>query len=202
MVAALDMRILALLTARLCHELIGPVTAIGAGIEVLSDESGDFAREAAALVGESGRRLAARLEFYRFAYGFGGDTPTGSPPHELAARFFAEAAIDCDYSDAVRGSSLARQKLACNLLLVGAEALPRGGRLVLGVAAAGPVLDVLGEGAGLGSKAALALETPPAALTTRSVQPYFAGLLARDLGLRLVVDAAEAGRIRLAAAAL
>lgn len=202
--AALDMRVLALLTARLCHELIGPVTAIGAGVELLADDADEFAREAAALVGESGQRLSARLEFYRFAYGFGGETPTGSPPYELALRFFAAAAIDCDYGEAVRMLSLPRQKLACNLLLIGAEALPRGGCLVLGTTAAGPALDAIGAGAGFRTEvaAALALATPTAALTSRSVQAYFAGLLARDLGCRLVAAAAEPGRARLAATAL
>ena len=39
MVAAnLDLRVLELLTARLCHELSGPIAAINNGVELLADE--------------------------------------------------------------------------------------------------------------------------------------------------------------------
>ena len=48
-----DLRVLELLAARLCHELIGPVAAIGNGAEVLADEEPDFVKDAVALVGES-----------------------------------------------------------------------------------------------------------------------------------------------------
>ncbi len=204
MAGALDMRLLALLTARLCHELVGPVTAIGTGAELLAEDDPDFVREAAALVSESAHRAASRLEFYRFAYGFGGDaTLTGPTPWELASRLFASTGIECDYGEAVRAQPLDRQKLACNLLLVGAEVLPRGGRLALGAEAAGLDLDAIGDGATLARDvgAALALSTPSAALTSRSVQACFAGLLARRLGCRIVAAAAEPGRVRLTAVA-
>ncbi len=199
---ARDLRMLELLTARLCHELVGPVTAIGAGVELFAEEDAGFAAEAAALVAQSARQAAGRLEFYRFAYGFSGDaTMTGPAPCELASRFFAKTGIECDYRQAVRALPLDRQKLACNLLLVGAEALPRGGRLALG-AAAGLELDAVGQGAALSAEAALALSTPTAALSARGVQAGFAGLLARRLGCRLIAAAAEPGRVRLTAAAV
>src|SRR5215469_1337383 len=60
-----DMRLLELLTARLCHELSGPVAAISNGIELLlDDEPGpgpsmapSFLRDAVALVGDSAHRV-------------------------------------------------------------------------------------------------------------------------------------------------
>ena len=73
MPAIIDMRILALLTARLCHELSGPVAAISNGVELLGEDAPDFSRQAISLVADSARRAANRLQFYRFAYGFGGD---------------------------------------------------------------------------------------------------------------------------------
>ena len=88
------------------------------------------------------------------------------------------------------------QKLACNLLSVGADALPRGGRLVL---SDGPLsLEAVGEHAALSAEAceALMLATPIADLTARTVQPYFTGLLAQALECSLVATT-EPGRVRL-----
>jgi histidine phosphotransferase ChpT len=215
--SALDMRLSELLTARLCHELIGPIAAIGNGVELLSDEDPDFAGDALALVAQSARRASNRLQFYRFAYGFGGDHSTAGPlPFELAAGFFAETRIACDYGDSIRALPLDRQKLGCNLLLVGAEALARGGRLFLdieptghvglagGIGAAGLRLEAVGDAAALSPEtaAALMLETPAAALTSRTVQGYFAGLLARALGWRLIGAARGPGRYQLVSTAL
>ena len=204
------MRVLELLTARLCHELSAPIAAINNGIEFLAEEASDdprpasgtsFAREAAALIGDSGRRAGGRLQFYRFAYGFGGGGALAGPaPHDLAVGFFAESRITCDYSDNVRILSPDWQKLACNLLPVGAETLPRGGRLVL---TDDPLnLEAVGEAADLSPelRSALMLTMPIGELSSRTVQAFFTGLLAKALGCRLI-GTAEPGRVRLTAIA-
>src|SRR5207245_2568923 len=79
MSGAVDLRVLELLTARLCHELSGPIAAINNGIELLAEADWDpgsspgtsFVRDAIALVDEAAHRAGSRLQFYRFAYGFG-----------------------------------------------------------------------------------------------------------------------------------
>ena len=208
----LDLRVLELLTARLCHELIGPITAINNGVELLAEEPFlargqadlDFMRDAIALVGDSASRAASRLQFYRFAYGYGHDgSMVGSPPNELASRFFEKTRIACDYGESVRALPLDWQRLACNLLLAGAEALSRGGSLVLAVACDGLHLEATGEFAALPpeTSAALSPATPVAELTSRSVQAYFTGFLAETLGCRLV-RTEELRRLRLTAVAL
>ncbi len=209
---ALDLRVLELLAARLCHELSGPISAINNGVELLADEpvpaSGgidpEFVHDAIALVGDSANRAASRLQFYRFAYGFGHGGPmVDSPPDELATRFFAGTKIACDYGESIRALPLDWQRLACNLLLTGAEALSRGGNLVLAVGSAGLDVEATGELAALSPDrgAALLLATPIAALTSRTVQAYFTGLLAETLGCRLV-RTEEFRRVRLSAVAL
>jgi histidine phosphotransferase ChpT len=209
-VGHLDLRVLELLTARLCHELIGPIAAINNGVELLADEpvlargQADFTHDAIALVGDSASRAASRLQFYRFAYGYGhGGSMVGSPPNELASRFFESTRITCDYGESVRALPLDWQRLACNLLLAGAEALSRGGSLVLAVAPDGLDLEATGEFAALPPEttAAFSPATPVAELTSRSVQAYFTGLLAETLGCRLV-RTEELRRLRLTAVAL
>ncbi len=93
----------------------------------------------------------------------------GPAPCELAAKFFEGTPIACDYTERVRALPLDQQKLGCNLLLVGAEALIRGGRLALDVARAGLQLEVAGEAVSLAPEqaAALRLETPVAGSSPR-----------------------------------
>lgn len=196
----IDLRVVELLSARLCHDLVGPIAAISNGVELMSDDDPDFVRDAVALVGDSARRAAARLQFYRFAFGYRQGAFAGPAPHALAAGLFEGSAILVEYGDAVREMGLDWQKFACNLLLVGSEALPRGGRLLLMAGAEGPELEAIGEGKGPGeeTRAALALEASPDQLTARTMAPYFAALLGRALGFRIVVSEAP-GSFRLSA---
>jgi histidine phosphotransferase ChpT len=88
----IDMRVFALLCARLCHELSGPIGAANNGTESLADEDLDFAHEAVELISASVRQAAGRLQFYRFAYGFSGSgAAAGIEPRELVARLFGES---------------------------------------------------------------------------------------------------------------
>jgi histidine phosphotransferase ChpT len=195
----LDLQLSALLCARLCHELSGSIAAINNGAELVVDEDLDFARDAVELIGVSARKAVDRLQFYRFAYGFSGGAATaGAEPRDLAARLFGGSRISCEYGEKAAVLPLEWQKLACNLLLVGAEALPRGGRLVLTT----PMLavDAIGDVSSLSpeSLAALTLAAPVDALTSRTVQAHFAGLLAESLGCRLI-ETVKPGRVRLAA---
>jgi histidine phosphotransferase ChpT len=203
--AAVDIRVLELLAARLCHELSGPLAAINNGIELLVEEEAapgfsaetSFARDAVALVSDSASRARSRLQFYRFAYG---STETGMsagpPPNELVRGFFEATRISYDLADGIEALPAARQKLACNLLPIGADALPRGGHLTLSDKPLG--LEALGEGAALSTDthAALMLATPIADLTARSVHAYFVGLLAKRLDCSVQATTAP-GRVRL-----
>lgn len=191
----IDLRVVELLAARLCHDLIGPVAAVANGAELLADEDADFARDAIALVGDSARKANRRLQFYRFAYGFAGAGLTGPAPHQLATDLFADTPVSCEYRAAAQALPVEQQKLACNMLAITAEPLVRGGRLVLDAKANGPEIDAAGEGSGLSAEicAALSLETQLAELSSRTVGAYFAGLLAEKLGCRIVANELPGG---------
>lgn len=196
----IDLRVLELLAARLCHDLISPVAAIANGVELLGEDDPDFVRDAVSLVGDSAHTANARLQFYRFAYGFRGTGLAGAPPHQLAAEFFAASSIACEYGTAARALPLEQQKLGCAMLAAAGEGLLRGGKLTLDAGALGVQLDAVGGGAGPSPemRTALGLATPSAELTTRTVGAYFAGLLADAQGCRLVV-ADQPGGFRISA---
>ena len=198
MALKIDIRVSELLTARLCHDLAGPIAAIGNGAELLDDDDPDFVRQAATLIGDSAGTASKRLQFFRFVYGFSSGALAGPPPHALAGEYFSGGATTCDYREAVRALEPAWQRLGCILLMTAAEALPRGGKLTLTAEAGMVSLAAIGEGPGPSAEIgdALALQAPVEALTSRSVCAYFAGLLARLLGCR-VHAAVEPGGFRI-----
>jgi histidine phosphotransferase ChpT len=182
-----DLRVVELLCARLCHDLVGPVAAISNGVELMGDDDPDFARDAVALVGDASGKASSRLQFYRFAFGYH-DGPAGAqPPHALVAALYEGTNIYCEYGEDARRLGLDWQKLACNMLIVAGEALPRGGRILLKAGAAGPELEAMGEGNGPSPEIRAAL-LPGAAigeLTARTVAAYFAAQLAAALECRI-----------------
>ena len=198
MALTIDMRVSELLTARLCHDLAGPIAAIGNGAELLDDDDPDFVKQAASLIGDSATVASRRLQLFRFVYGFGTGAIAGPPPHLLASEYFAGGAIACDYPNAARQLEPAWQRLGCSLLLVAGECLPRGGKLMLIPDGGAIAVAAIGEGAGPSGEigAALALTVPVEVLTSRSVCDYFAGLLAQMRGCRLRV-AVEPGGFRI-----
>ena len=111
---------------------------------------------------------------------------------------FADSAIECDYRAEARALPIDQQKLACAMLAIAGEGLPRGGRLVVSAGAVGPEIEATGAGPGPlpEVRAALALAVPSAELNSRTVGGYFAGLLGEALGWRLVV-ADQPGGFRL-----
>ena len=198
MAITIDLRVSELLMARLCHDLAGPIAAIGNGAELLEDDDPDFARQAATLIGVSAGTASKRLQLFRFAYGFSAGALAGPPPHLLASEYFLEGSVALDYADAVRGLDAAWQRLGCNLLMIAAEALPRGGKLALLAEGGGVAVSARGEGTGPSAEAndAISLRAPVEALTSRTIGAYFAGLLAKTLDRRLRV-AVEPGGFRI-----
>jgi len=199
--STIDLRVAELLAARLCHDLISPVSAIANGAELLDEEDPEFVRDAARLVGDSAKKANRRLQFYRFAFGFSGGGLAGLMPWQLAAEFFADGVVECDYGTDSRELPLEQQKLACLMLALAGEGLPRGGRVVLSRGPAGLEVTASGDGPGPSPelRAALARSVPADALNSRTVVGYFAGVLADSLGWRLVV-ADRPGGFRLSAA--
>lgn len=189
----LEFRVLELLASRLCHELISPVGAINNGVELLNDGDAGFLRDATALIGQSARRAAMRLQFYRFAYGAGG-VGGGSPDAKsLVAGILEGGKVRCDWPAEFDALPPPWQKLACNLTLLTAEILPRGGTVALARAGNGISATAAGETVNLTPelKAALAPNVDVADLTARTVHAYFTARYAGHVGAMLTLSEAE-----------
>ncbi len=212
MTAQIEFRVMELLCSRLCHDLISPVMAINNGMELLAEDSGTMADDIRDLLTMSAGAAAAKLQFYRIAYGLGGQSaaPVGLAEAGRLTRGLVEdgkIAVDWPQNGAASAAELTREatKLLLNLVLLGIEALPRGGTVKVAAPAPGSreiVVVVSGENAGLKPESAVAMspEVDLEALTARSVQGYFVNSLARQLGTTAKVQEAGSGVVSLSIA--
>ena len=185
----------ALLCARLCHDLVSPVSALGAALSVLDDESSaDMHEDAMDLVRESSRQAQAKLEFARLAYGAGGSAPATLDTRELrrlTEAMFAPSKPDIVWKVEAPGLEKTPSRLLMNLCILAVESVPRGGKVTIEATetGGGARIRIVAEGprARLNEDA----EAPEAGYDGRSIQPYFAGLIARNAGGRVSAHAGE-----------
>lgn len=201
-----DFRILELLSARLCHELVSPVGAISNGVELLGEDDPDFVRDAIELIGQSARKAGQRLQFYRFAYGTtvsaSGASVSG---RDLALGLLEGGKVRCDWPTEAATLPIDWQRLACNMLVLAAEILPRGGTAVVRRREGGLGIEVAVEGDAVNlsteTRAALDPATPVDQLSSRTVHAYFTARLAGLLGASLTIGEIDPGRAVLRATA-
>src|SRR3954466_12439974 len=202
----------ALLCSRVCHDLISPVGAIANGLEVMDEgkdeETSKFAMD---LIKKSARTASAKLQFCRIAFGAAGS---------------AGAQIDTgDAEKVTRGlmedekTKLAwnlprvllaknRVKLLLNMMLLAAQAIPRGGQLTVDPVGEGETIGFKVTSTGTNAKVPQSIppllagagaprQTPPRLgggwaehpIDPNAIQPFYTSLLAKNCGLDVAMAA-------------
>jgi len=201
----IDLRVLELLCARFCHEMVSPVGAIGNGVKLLGEDDPDFVRDAIALIEQSARSASKRLQFYRFAYGTN-PSASSATPRELLLGLLEGGKVAADWGEGLSGLPPERQRVACNLAVVAAETLPRGGKLVLRPTegeAPGVTIESTGESVLINPEAVAALggTVPVAELSSRTVHGYVTAKFAEQLGASTWLKESTTARALFVAAA-
>ena len=191
----------ALLCARLCHDLVSPVSALGAALSVLDDpDSPDMHDDAMELVRESSRQAQAKLEFARLAFGAGGSAPAMLDTRELqrlTEAMFSAVKPEIVWKVEAPGLEKSPSRLLLNLCIMGVDAAPRGCTVTVeATETAGTTrIRIVSEGrrARIEEAAGQALDgqIPENGLDGRSIQPFYAGLIARNAGGRVSARADE-----------
>ena len=119
------------LSSRICHDLASPIGALGNGVEFLSGRVDDATREhATKVIEDSVRQAAARLAFYRAAFGMGGSLGENARLSELrdmTAAILQGGRVQLDWETGEEEIARGPMRVMLNLVLLGAESLPRGG---------------------------------------------------------------------------
>ena len=205
-----EIRLTELLCSKLCHDLVGPVGAIGNGMELLAEEDLGMSDEALELTAHSTRRASAILQFYRIAYGLGQTERRQDPKFlaELATGLLGDSRVSLDWPDEAKtqlwpeGSG----KLILNMIALAQEALPTGGTVRVGIAenGGGAEISATAEGKDAGfneaTLEALSEGVTLQQLTPRNVHGYFTKMLSQRIGGRLEVATPESDRLRLSIA--
>jgi len=185
-----------LLMSHLCHELVSPIGAINNGMEMLEDFDGnELTPDAVALIGQSGRAAAAKLRFYRLAYGSAG-TAADLALGQCAAAAGELLAADARVSLAWRIGETVRlvrggPQLILNLVVLAAGALPRGGQLevALDEGPRAPVrLVATGTGAKLSEPIQAVLRGHQRTLDHATIHAWYCQRLAAGLGAPLELE--------------
>ncbi len=186
----------ALLCSRVCHDLISPVGAIVNGLEVLEESKDEETKTFAIdLIKKSARVGSAKLQFCRIAFGAAGSATaqidTGDAESN-ARGFIEDDKIKLTWKLPRLFLPKNRVKLLLNMLLIGMQAIPRGGVLTV---------EPIGEGETMGfrvSSTGLNARIPPVQellnggaeghpIDAHAIQPYYTGLLARECTMALAI---------------
>ncbi len=204
---ALDLA--ALISSRVCHDVISPVGAIVNGLEVLDDETDEKERAPIIdLIRKSASQASARLQFARLAFGAAGSAGAQidlGDAAEVARGFMVDDRLSLAWNLPRALLSKNRVKLLLNLLLIASSAIPRGGKLTVDPIGEGETMGFRLQAEGPNSRIppkveALLAGTPDEPLDAHVIQPFYAGMIARAAGLKVSI-ASEGEAIVLTAAA-
>lgn len=188
------------LCSRMCHDLAGPLGAIGSGAELLQEDPGETDSEIIDLLSRSAAAASSRLRACRAL--LGQPTSRGLDPGEARGILAEHLAMGsgpkaCELSWSVTASGPDVRvrpmiQILLALTIVALEAMPRHEQVAVSGSLPGtcdvqvsgtapvrqPPLEALA--AGLDNRALIA--------DPRNIMGYYAGLLAHDLGARVRVE--------------
>ena len=182
----------ALLCARICHDLVSPVGALSAALEVFSDDDNlDMRDDALELIKLSAGQASAKLQFLRLAFGAGGSAPGIISTDELkrlSLDVFGDGKIDISWDVDSDGLDKPAARVLLNLVMLATQVIPRGGDMSVQATRGDEKTSI--KLVCTGAKARLepaivktiAGAAPEDGFDGRNVQPFYAGMIARENG--------------------
>ena len=191
-----DLELVALISSKICHDVINPVGAIYNGLEILDEEvEPDAKAHAMDVIKNVTEQASARLQFARFAFGAAGSA--GSlidlgTAEQISRGMLGSGKHKLVWKGQPGHVGKDRVKLLLNMISSAVTALPRGGEIEVTVK--GPMekatFDVRCRGTSARSPHHLAeflSGGPMPALDTMTIQPYYTVRLARNANMTLKV---------------
>jgi histidine phosphotransferase ChpT len=131
-----DLELAALISSKICHDVINPVGAINNGLEILDeDKDGDSQKYALEMIRNVTAQASARLQFARYAFGAAGSagaTIDLGMAEQVANGFVgpdAKSKHKLAWSGPAGTMAKDKVKLLLNMIAVSMTALPRGGQI-------------------------------------------------------------------------
>ena len=189
----------ALVSSRICHDVVGPVGAIFNGLEVLEDDDDEQVKQYAMDVIRRNTKAAwARLEFARLAFGAAGSAGTDIPINKIEelANAILEEKHKISWTSSHDFLPKGYAKLVLNLVVTAVAAIPRGGQIQIDISGdlERPTITLTSNGEG-----ARCPERVPAILQGEHegdidalvIQPYFTHRLLASHNLGTKIEQSE-----------
>jgi histidine phosphotransferase ChpT len=130
-----DLELAALISSKICHDVIGPVGAIYNGLEIL-DEDDDAQAKSYALdvIRNVTEQASARLQFARFAFGAAGSAGAQidlATAEQITRGLIGQGKHRLSWRGIPGHMAKDKVKLLLNLIAAALTALPRGGEIEL-----------------------------------------------------------------------
>ena len=180
----------ALLCSRVCHDVISPVGAIVNGLEVLEDEKDPGMREFAFdLITKSSKQASARLQFARIAFGAAGSKGAEidlGDAEQVARGLFLDDKTKLEWESPRILLAKNKVKLLLNLVMIATGTIPRGGEIFVKVSGEADTckMEIRTKGTHARIPAhveeLIAGEPESGTIDAHAIQPFFAGLVARE----------------------
>ncbi|MGJ8563354.1 MAG: histidine phosphotransferase family protein [Alphaproteobacteria bacterium] len=182
----------ALMCARICHDIISPISALGTALEVLDDENNtDMHEDALDLVRLSARQASGKLQFLRLTFGAGGSAPGiigVETLKTLVHGIYGDSKATISWEAETDGIDKSKARLLLNMVMMAVQSVPRGGTVNINV----DTLTLKANGFKARIDAAvhqtLSGRAPEDGFDGRSIQPFYAGLIARELKGRITAE--------------
>ena len=195
-----DLDLAALVASKICHDALGPMTAIGFGLDVIDEDDDDDEEQlesAMSMIRNGVRAITAKVEFARLAFGAAGSS--GLEIDQQEAQSVARKYVEIDGKHKVEWKSALATlpknhvKLLLNLVAISASTIPAGGSINVNIDGDKEkpsfTIDTSGRKARVPEGIAdLVNCTPEEEVDARSIQPYFAGRIAKAIGARVSID--------------
>lgn len=197
-----DLDLAALVSSRICHDVISPVGAIANGLELLNEETDEGMRtQALDLIRKSATQASNKLQFARLAFGAAGSAGAEIDLRdaEKVTRGLMEGGKHrVSWHGPVATLPKDKVKLLLNLISVGIGTLPRGGEVAVAITGEGPAsafeLRCKGDHAKLNERVTTLLQGRMVeAIDAHSVQPYYAARIAKSarMDVEAMLDGAD-----------
>ncbi len=190
-----DLELAALISSKICHDVIGPVGAIYNGIETFDeDEDAEARNYALDVIRNCTEQASARLQFARFAFGAAGSAGALidlATAEQISRGFVGQGKHKLVWKSFPGHMAKDKVKLLLNLVASAVTALPRGGEIDVSVAGTpqAPQIDLRCKGTSARPPQHLAdfLTGAKPPIDAMNIQAYYTCRLAGSAGLKLEI---------------
>jgi histidine phosphotransferase ChpT len=191
-----DLELAALISSKICHDVIGPVGAIYNGLEILDEDTDPDAKTYALdVIRNVTEQASARLQFARFAFGAAGSAGSMidlGTAEQITRGFIGQGKHKLVWRSVAGHMGKDKVKLLLNLVASAVTALPRGGEIDVGLGGSMERPSFLIRCRGTGARPPqyltdFVLGQQPPQLDAMTIQAYYTWRLAGTAGLRLEI---------------